>query len=585
MQREELPGLRQDRPSVIKFASTNYPTIQPTEPTDNSQPTDISKLTCVKISVIKPPLTFSEKQEQIQRQNKRKMANAIVNEYVKKQKLSEEKSTRNSKYSDDIIKFAMTLQGYSTKAYNFVRETFDKCLPGKSTIYRYLSKLDVKEGFQESTLYLLKEKSNCYREKNVNLFVSLSIDDISIRQHLQVVGTKVYGLVDEEHLNFKGEVTDALTIMATTLNAAFKVPIAFFFINKHMSSEERASIMIKAIDHVNQTGAVITNITCDNPPSNLKMLKHLGASLDPENLDPRLKFKNVLDKYILAMPDTPHLLKLTRSALGDCEVLVDGDGNQIKWDYIRQLHILQTSSEFHFANMLRKHHIEYWKNRMNVRFAAQVLSRRTANSLMFACQDLKLLHFKNAEATSDFLMCFNNLFDILNSRHPLQSFGKAPISDKNESYWRPELFKCASYISSLKHTSGVSVLRGRRQAAFIGWLLNIEALPILYKEYVASNMLKYLLTYKLSQDPLETFFSSVRACLGANNNPTCLQFIAAVKRLIAGSVNKSDFGNCIWDDSISLLVHHQTLQPAIEETTDEYDLEENLSIELREKAF
>ena len=262
MQREELPGLRQDRPSVIKFASTNYPTIQPTEPTDNSQPTDISKLTCVKISVIKPPLTFSEKQEQIQRQNKRKMANAIVNEYVKKQKLSEEKSTKNSKYSDDIIKFAMTLQGYSTKAYNFVRETFDKCLPGKSTIYRYLSKLDVKEGFQESTLYLLKEKSNCYREKNVNLFVSLSIDDISIRQHLQVVGTKVYGLVDEEHLNFKGEVTDALTIMATTLNAAFKVPIAFFFINKHMSSEERASIMIKAIDHVNQTGAVITNITC-----------------------------------------------------------------------------------------------------------------------------------------------------------------------------------------------------------------------------------------------------------------------------------------------------------------------------------
>ena len=81
-----------------------------------------------------------------------------------------------------------------------------------------------------------------------------------IQRHLQVVGTKVYGLVDEEHLNFKGEITDALTIMATTMNAA--LAIAFFFINKYMSSEERASIMIKAIDHVNQTGAVITNITC-----------------------------------------------------------------------------------------------------------------------------------------------------------------------------------------------------------------------------------------------------------------------------------------------------------------------------------
>ena len=115
--------------------------------------------------------------------------------------------------------------------------------------------------------------------------------------------------------------------------------------------------------------------------------------------------------------------------------------------------------------------------------------------------------------------------------------------------------------------------------------MNIEALSMLYKEYVASNMLKYLLTYKLSQDPLENFFSSVRASLGSNNNPTCLQFIAAIKRLISGSVNKSDIGNCIWDDSISLLVHQPTLQVAIDETTDEYDLQENLSVELREKTF
>ena len=58
-----------------------------------------------------------------------------------------------------------------------------------------------------------------------------------------------------------------------------------------------------------------------------------------------------------------------------------------------------------------------------------------------------------------------------------------------------------------------------------------------------------------------------------------------MKGLISGSANKSDIGNCIWDDSISLLVHQPTLQVAIDETTDEYDLQENLSVELREKTF
>uniref|UniRef100_A0AAV2LW01 Transposable element P transposase-like RNase H C-terminal domain-containing protein n=1 Tax=Knipowitschia caucasica TaxID=637954 RepID=A0AAV2LW01_KNICA len=43
---------------------------------------------------------------------------------------------------------------------------------------------------------------------------------------------------------------------------------------------------------------------------------------------------------------------------------------------------------------------------------------------------------------------------------------------------------------------------------------------------------RYLLTYKLSQDHLELFFSSVRARGGFNNNPTTTQFTAAYKRLL-----------------------------------------------------
>ena len=117
---------------------------------------------------------------------------------------------------------------------------------------------------------------------------------------------------------------------------------------------------------------------------------------------------------------------------------------------------------------------------------------------------------------------------------------------------------------------------GKRSAGFIGWLLNIQSLKLLFREYVSTKKLQYLFTYKLSQDPLKNFFNSIRASLGYNNNPTVYQFLSAFRRLLAGAMNKSDYGNCIWDDSISLLQHGEA-----EEIEAEYDLYDDLELYLR----
>ena len=264
---------------------------------------------------------------------------------------------------------------------------------------------------------MLKEKSNSFQEKNTHLFVSLSVDDISIREHIQVVGTKVHGYVDLEDGPVERKATDAMVILCTTLNSDIKLPIGFFLIDKKLSGLDRAELMKKAIELVNNTGAVITNIACDNPKVNLSMLKQLGAVLDPDNLNPKLSIKNVLGLFILAMPDSPHLIKLTRNTLGDWGLLIDGEGNSVRWEYIVHLHKLQCETGVHFANKLRKPHVEYKKNKQKVKLATQTLSRSTSNSLIFCCTDLKLKQFQGAEATADFLLCFDQLFDILNSKH------------------------------------------------------------------------------------------------------------------------------------------------------------------------
>ena len=69
----------------------------------------------------------------------------------------------------------------------------------------------------------------------------------------------------------------------------------------------------------------------------------------------------------------------------------------------------------------------------------------------------------------------------------------------------------------------------------------------MYEYYVSQRPLKYILTYKMSQDSLELFISSVTLCCGSNNNPSVSQFKGAYKKLCAGALLKTGVGaNCLW---------------------------------------
>ena len=191
---------------------------------------------------------------------------------------------------------------------------------------------------------------------------------------------------------------------------------------------------------------------------------------------------------------------------------------------------------------------------MKVKLATQVCSQSVANALLHCAKNLKLPEFKGTEPTAEFLKCFDLLFDIMNSRFTFGKHSKAPLSSQNIHFWTSSLTNCEQYILELKHTDGKSVLKGPRKAAFIGWLNDIKCLRIMYENYVATGTLKYLLVFKMSQDPLELFFGSIRASLGYNNNPTVLQFERAYTKLCAGALLKAGKGsNCLWDDSTTVL--------------------------------
>ena len=82
--------------------------------------------------------------------------------------------------------------------------------------------------------------------------------------------------------------------------------------------------------------------------------------------------------------------------------------------------------------------------------------------------------------------------------------------------------------------------------------MNIKTITKLYDYVVKSGEMNFMLTFKLSQDPVENFFSSIRMSCGNNNNPTSIQFKAAFQSLLCGTLNRKDNGNCIFDDSLPI---------------------------------
>lgn len=90
------------------------------------------------------------------------------------------------------------------------------------------------------------------------------------------------------------------------------------------------------------------------------------------------------------------------------------------------------------------------------------------------------------------------------------------------------------YIVSLKNNENIPILRTERKTGFLGFIVCLKSVVGIYKQYIQSseNKWDYLLTYKMSQDHLELFFSAIRSRGGHNNNPSCRQFETAFKQLL-----------------------------------------------------
>jgi Transposase protein len=409
---------------------------------------------------------------------------------------------RSRSFPPEIRVFASTLQFYSTKAYEYVRQTFKKVLPHVTTIRKWFSNISGAPGFSAQAFELLAQKVCEGKLSNKPVFVALMLDEMSLKKQIEY---------DSQTSAFTGYVnisegvseedpkpaTEALVIMAVGVNFHFKIPIGYFFI-AGLSGPEKANLVKISLQKVFETGAHGTCIITDGPAAHLTMMKELGAKLNPDNMMPFFPHPSDSNVRVHVLLDLAHMLKLVRNSLASEKVLISPSG-LVQWDFIVKLFELQEKEGLRAGNKLKKRHIEWERHKMNVSVAAQTLSTSVADSLDFLRDDLKMVDFQNSEATSEFVRLFDSLFDVFNSKNILGKKFKAPLQLKNEHEWMSLLSEADNYIRSLQKLDGTSILSSRVKTGFLGFLCGISTFQNIFDDLVRNGPLNYVITYKFSQ--------------------------------------------------------------------------------------
>lgn len=432
-------------------------------------------------------------------------------------------------------------------------------MPAASTIRKWFSfsNANLSSGICTESMAALSNLSEEMRSNGKSLICSVSFDEMHIKAHLEWLHEKkefsgliTYGHREDEEFRLAKQ---AIVFLVTCVELKLSLPVSYFFIAS-LNTEEKKDMLIQIIRCLRDIGIDILNISFDGLSTNRSLCENLGANFQPPYIRPYIE---VDGNKILIVLDPPHMLKCVRNSFAS-RGQFRKDSSLIMWRYIERLENKRVKHNF-VSHKLTKEHIQWDKNKMKVRLATQTFSRSVSSALDYLRSENDLL-FLHSEATATFLRIFNDLFDIFNAKHVDSSVRlRQGLSSENAHGIFEFLERASSYIQSLQ-IGKKKIIDTNIKCGFIGFLSNIEALKIIYTEYVESGKFDVLLTFYLGQDLLECLFGRIRSMLGRNDNPTSSQFSAAFRAIVIHTeITSSEFANC--QDALNILSIPSTAKP------------------------
>lgn len=135
----------------------------------------------------------------------------------------------------------------------------------------------------------------------------------------------------------------------------------------------------------------------------------------------------------------------------------------INWDYLVKLVNKQSFEGLHLATKIRLRHLNWVREKMEVKITTQTLGKSVADTLLYL---INKSEFHNIEPTASFIQKFNDLFDVFNFRNNMAKyFFKIPLSPAAEVEIFSFLDVMFNYICTLKLADNL-ILASNRKTVF-----------------------------------------------------------------------------------------------------------------------
>lgn len=389
---------------------------------------------------------------------------------------------KGEKYSEAVRKFALILRFYSPRAYNYVREKFEKSLPHPVTIKKWYqqSSLQASSGLCSRTIELLKMKVNEMEMKGERLYCGVIHDEMNIRQQVQWMNDKkcftgfiTFGKVPENAENLP-IATQVLVFLVSGINIPFHLPIAHYFVGS-LEGIDKVFLMKTIKKTLSDIGITVLTSTFDGHSTNITACEIMGSNFEFNDFYPQ--FIND-DDEIFPFFDPPHMLKLIRNVLSDKKIFYDRLGRPIEWRYFEQLVNVKEKDDLN-THKMTKTHIDYRHHEMRVSLAAQTFSNSTANSLKFL-MERQYPGFEDAGGTIEFTKRINNLVDVMNSDQQCENIFKSPITSETSTEIISFLEDTAEYLKGLTFDKGKNpIVESRSKVGFKGMIINVARIDVM----------------------------------------------------------------------------------------------------------
>ena len=469
---------------------------------------------------------------------------AHIVKFVESQmKVSSAKVPKGRRYSNETKTFALTLYHISEKAYKLVSSLF--CLPSKSSLRKWVSKMPNTPGLTKTALDVIAKKVATMSNQAKKCIISF--DEMALKTHLfyqsktdELVGLEDYG----NGTKTNNLATSAIVFMARGLIDNWKQPLAYFLVNESCSSDKVHEKLVEVIDKVEGIGLDVAAVVCDIGSNFQKLQREMGVTPEkPWFIHNR--------KKIFYIIDPPHIIKAVRNNL--MKHNFHFEDKVASWKDVITLYDLDTKNPIRCCPKLTKQHIAPNNfEKMRVKLATQVMSHTVSSAMLMAISGNVLPAY--AAGTAEFLARFDEIFDCLNSSSfKSQKPRNRPITSKSDHCQFMD--QMCSFVKSLKVRD---VVTGKDVTNTLKCLkaleMTLNATTMLWRSLESScSSIKFLCTRRLNQDPLENFFGSIRQQGGNCGSPTPIQFTRSFRKLFFDNYLHPSNGNCTVDLDTILL--------------------------------